>query len=90
MLRTKLSLTLAFAAFFFFAEAPLPVTSDETSPASASAAPVKIAPFYQCAHQLRGLVYALNEKQIIITGFDYDGRPPAAWFHGQLRGAKGM
>lgn len=89
MFSTKMLLTLAFATIFLFIEAPLPVASDDASPAPAGAAPVKIGALYQCAHDLRGVVYALNEKQIMIVDFDYDGKAPAAHFTGMLRGAKG-
>lgn len=93
MLSPKLSLALALAAFLFFAEAPLPVTSNEATPASPAgppaSGPVKIGPLYQCDHDVRGVVYAIHEKQIMITGFDYDAAGPSTWFNGMLKGAKG-
>lgn len=44
---------------------------------------------YQCAHDLRGKVWVKNDREILIQGFNYDGKGPSAWFHGQLRPAKG-
>lgn len=46
-----------------------------------------IGSFYQCAHGLRGRVWVKNDREIMIQGFNYDGKGPAAWFHGQLRPA---
>lgn len=80
MFNKKLAVVVAFGAFFFLIEAPT----------RGSCEPVKIASLYQCAHDLRGLVYALNDRQIFIQGINYDGKGPAAWFHGQLKGSEGM
>lgn len=46
-----------------------------------------VGPFFQCAHDLRGRVWAINERELLITDFYYDGNGPGAWFHGQLRPA---
>lgn len=50
----------------------------------------EIGSLYQCAHGLRGKVFVKNEREIIIQGFNYDGKGPAAWFHGQLKGSQGI
>lgn len=47
----------------------------------------EIGSMYQCAHDFRGKVLVKNEREIIIEGMNYDGKGPAAWFHGQLRPA---
>jgi len=50
----------------------------------------QIGSLYQCAHDLRGLVIVKNEREVVIQGLNYDGKGPAAWFHAQKRGAKGV
>ncbi|XP_013385801.1 protein Skeletor, isoforms B/C [Lingula anatina] len=35
----------------------------------------------ELAHQVRGTVYAVDEKRLRITGFNYDGKGPDAYFY---------
>lgn len=90
MLSPKLSLALALGAIFFFIEAPLLVTSEGETGGGAATGPVKIGPLFQCDHDVRGMVYAIHEKKLMITGFEYDGQGPSTWFNGMLKGATGM
>ena len=51
---------------------------------------IPLGSVYECAHDFKGEVFVKNDREIIIKGFHYDGRGPAAWFHGQLKGSKGV
>ncbi|ODM99818.1 Protein Skeletor, isoforms D/E [Orchesella cincta] len=42
------------------------------------------------AHGLQGEVQILNDKQIRIRGFSYDGQGPAVWFMGMKNGTQGV
>ncbi|CAL8103499.1 unnamed protein product [Orchesella dallaii] len=50
----------------------------------------KIGSLYQCAHDLRGEVFVKNDREILIRGLNYDGKGPAAWFHGQKLNSTGV
>ncbi len=75
----KLSLALALGALFLFIEAPMRCSGN----------PVKVGELHQCDHDVKGTVYAIHEKQIMITGFDYDGQGPGTWFMGLYKGQTG-
>jgi len=49
-----------------------------------------IGSLYQCAHGLRGVVYVKNDREVLIKGLNYDGKGPAAWFHGQKLNSTGV
>ncbi len=75
---TNILVGLVLKLIYIFAQAPVKVSGE----------PVKIGRFYECAHGLKGTVHALNDREILITGFHYNGGPDAS-FHGQLKGSKG-
>lgn len=78
---SSLGLTNVFLAVILVSTLPFRVDAVEGQ---------SIGSMYQCAHDFRGEVFVKNDREIIIKGMNYDGKGPAAWFHGQLKGSKGI
>ncbi|ODM90402.1 Protein Skeletor, isoforms D/E [Orchesella cincta] len=56
---------------------------------TATAVEISLGTLPNCAHKLGGEVFVKNEREVIIKGFHYDGKGPAAWFHAMRRGTTG-
>ncbi|CAL8075816.1 unnamed protein product [Orchesella dallaii] len=72
-----LALIIIFGTFTLF----VPTYSEDPG--------VLIGDLFECAHALKGKVFAKNDREIVIQGFHYDGAGPAAWFHAMRKGIKG-
>lgn len=49
-----------------------------------------IGSFPSFAHGLQGDVFILNDRQIAVRGFSYDGQAPSTWFMGMKNGTRGI
>jgi len=53
--------------------------------------PTSLGSLFECSHKLEGEVFVLNEREIVIKNFYFEGmgRGSAAWFHAMKKGVGG-